>query len=117
MSRPRRRRARRRLRVLVLLETGRAPPEDVDALSDQERYEFKMEIDVLATLRTLGHEARVSVAPVARHSSFPRPRSGARGSCRRCLSLKTASHVCDCCRQVMKAPKASRYSLASTAMR
>ena len=47
MSRPRRRRARRRLRVLVLLETGRAPPEDVDALTDQERYEFKMEIDYL----------------------------------------------------------------------
>ena len=43
--------------------------------------------------------------------------SGARGSCRPCSSLKTASHVCDCCRQVMRAPKASRYSPASTAVR
>ena len=59
MSRARRRRTRRRLRVLVLLETGRRPPDDLETLSDQERYEFKMEIDVLATLRALGHEARV----------------------------------------------------------
>jgi D-alanine-D-alanine ligase len=59
VSRPRRRPTRRRLRVLVLLETGRAPPDDLQALSDQERYDFKMEIDVLTTLRALGHEARV----------------------------------------------------------
>jgi D-alanine-D-alanine ligase len=59
VSRARRRPTRRRLRVLVLLETGRAPPEDLDALTDQERYDFKMEIDVLTTLRALGHEARV----------------------------------------------------------
>ena len=59
MSRARRRGRRRRLRVLVLLETGRRPPDDLDALSDQERYEFKMEIDVITTLRALGHEARV----------------------------------------------------------
>jgi len=59
MSRSRRRRTRRRLRVLVLLETGRRPPDDLEAMSDQERYDFKMEIDVLTTLRALGHEARV----------------------------------------------------------
>lgn len=59
MSPPRRRPSRRRLRVLVLLETGRAPPDDLEALSDQERYDFKMEIDVLTTLRALGHQARV----------------------------------------------------------
>ena len=59
MSPARRRRTRRRLRVLVLLETGRRPPDDLDALTDQERYDFKMEIDVLTTLRALGHEARL----------------------------------------------------------
>jgi D-alanine-D-alanine ligase len=59
MSRARRRGARRRLRVLVLLETGRRPPDDLEALTDQERYDFKMEIDVLTTLGALGHEARV----------------------------------------------------------
>ncbi|PYP81174.1 MAG: D-alanine--D-alanine ligase [Gemmatimonadetes bacterium] len=59
MSRARRRPGRRRLRVLVLLETGRRPPDDLEALSDQERYDFKMEIDVLTTLETLGHEAQV----------------------------------------------------------
>jgi D-alanine-D-alanine ligase len=55
----RRRRPRRRLRVLVLLETGQRPPDDLSTLSDQERYAFKMEIDVLETLAALGHEARV----------------------------------------------------------
>ena len=45
----------------------------------------------------------VSAARAARHSSSRRPPSGARGSCRPCSSLKTASHVCDCCRQVMRA--------------
>jgi D-alanine-D-alanine ligase len=45
--------------VLVLLETGRRPPDDLDALTDQERYDFKMEIDVLTTLRSLGHETQV----------------------------------------------------------
>lgn len=59
MSRARRKSVRRRLRVLVLLETGRKPPDDLAALSDQERYDFKMEIDVLTTLEALGHEAHV----------------------------------------------------------
>ena len=59
MSRSRRRRSRRPLRVLVLLETGRRPPDDLDSLNDQERYDFKMEIDVLGTLRALGHDTRV----------------------------------------------------------
>ena len=59
MSPPRRRRTGRRLRVLVLLETGRQPPDDLETLTDQERYDFKMEIDVLGTLRALGHDTRV----------------------------------------------------------
>jgi D-alanine-D-alanine ligase len=59
VSRSRKKSGRRRLRVLVLLETGRKPPDDLEALSDQERYDFKMEIDVLTTLGALGHEAHV----------------------------------------------------------
>jgi D-alanine-D-alanine ligase len=55
----RRRRRRRRLRVLVLLETGQRPPDDLSTLSEQKRYAFKMEIDVLETLAALGHETRV----------------------------------------------------------
>jgi D-alanine-D-alanine ligase len=45
--------------VLVLLETGQRPPDDLSTLTEQQRYDFKMEIDVLRTLRALGHEARV----------------------------------------------------------
>ena len=81
MSRARRRRTRRRLRVLVLLETGRRPPDDLETLSDQERYEFKMEIDVLATLRALGHEARVLEVGTSSDRSVSCCTSGSRTSC------------------------------------
>ena len=50
--------SRRKLRVLVLIGRGYSPPEDLEALSDQERHDFKTEIDILSTLRALGHEAR-----------------------------------------------------------
>jgi len=59
MTAKRRRLKRRRMRVLVLLETGTKPPEDIDSLSEQERHDFKMETDVLTTLDALGHEVRV----------------------------------------------------------
>jgi len=59
MTAKRRRLKRRRMRVLVLLETGTKPPEDLDSLSEQERHDFKMETDVLTTLDALGHEVRV----------------------------------------------------------
>ena len=59
MSAKRRRLHRRRLRVLVLLETGTKPPDDLESLSEQERHDFKMETDVLTTLDALGHEVRV----------------------------------------------------------
>jgi len=50
--------SRRKLRVLVLVGRGYMPPDDLDALSEQERHDFKTEIDILATLKALGHEAR-----------------------------------------------------------
>jgi D-alanine-D-alanine ligase len=57
MTRKRRVR-RRRLRVLVLMETGNRPPADLETLSEQERHLFKTENDVLTTLRALGHDVR-----------------------------------------------------------
>ena len=42
MSAKRRRVNRRRLRVLVLLETGTKPPDDLESLSEQERHDFLM---------------------------------------------------------------------------
>jgi D-alanine-D-alanine ligase len=59
MTAKRRRLKRRRMRVLVLLETGTKPPDDLDSLTEQERHDFKMETDVLTTLDALGHEVRV----------------------------------------------------------
>ena len=58
MSPTRRRTSRKPLRVLVLIEPGMTPPDDLKSLSDQERHAFKTENDVLTTLRALGHEAR-----------------------------------------------------------
>ena len=55
---PARRAKRRRLRVLVLLETGTKPPDDLESLSEQERHNFKTENDLLTTLSALGHEVR-----------------------------------------------------------
>ena len=82
MSRARRRRTRRRLRVLVLMETGiDCRPTTSEALSEQERYEFKTENDVLTTLRALGHEARALEVKDELGADPPRRwRSGSRTS-------------------------------------
>ena len=50
--------SRRKLRVLVLIGRGFTPPDDLEALSAQERHDYKTEIDVLSTLKALGHETR-----------------------------------------------------------
>jgi D-alanine-D-alanine ligase len=55
---PKRRVKRRRLRVLVLLETGQKPPDDLESLSEQERHNFKTENDLITTLGALGHAVR-----------------------------------------------------------
>lgn len=48
----------RKLRVVVLMHPSMLPPESLEGLSEQERYEFKTEYDVVTTLRELGHEVR-----------------------------------------------------------
>lgn len=55
MARPR---ARRRLRILVLMQPELIPPDSMEGLTERERYEWKTEWDVLRTLRELGHEVR-----------------------------------------------------------
>lgn len=47
---------KKKLRVAVLMHPSMVPPEDVEAYSEQERYEWKTEYDVVTTLRELGHE-------------------------------------------------------------
>jgi D-alanine-D-alanine ligase len=53
-----RRVSRRRLRILVLMELGTTPPDDLKSLSEQDQHFYKTENDVLTTLRALGHEVR-----------------------------------------------------------
>lgn len=48
----------RKLRVLVLMHEDLVPPEDIRGLSDEEIDPFKTELDVVDTLRDLGHEVR-----------------------------------------------------------
>ncbi|MEZ6094575.1 MAG: ATP-grasp domain-containing protein [Pirellulaceae bacterium] len=44
------------LRVVVLMHETLVPPDSIEGLSDEEIQEWKMEYDVVATLRNLGHE-------------------------------------------------------------
>src|SRR3970040_832266 len=46
------------LRVLALMHPDLVPPDDAAKLSDEERFAFKTEWDVLRAFRSLGHEAR-----------------------------------------------------------
>lgn len=48
----------KRLRVLVLMHEELMPPPQLDGLSEQEIYKFKMERDVLEGLRELGHDVQ-----------------------------------------------------------
>jgi D-alanine-D-alanine ligase len=47
------------LRVLVLTHPAFVPPDSVEGLSEQERYDLKTEYDVITTLRENGHEVSV----------------------------------------------------------
>jgi len=49
---------KRKLRVAVLMHPSTVPPENPEGYSEREQYEFKTELDVLLTLRKLGHEVR-----------------------------------------------------------
>lgn len=48
----------KRLRILVLVREGLVPPESMDGYSDEEIDRWKVEFDVVATLRNLGHRVR-----------------------------------------------------------
>ncbi len=48
----------KKLRVLALMDKDLMPPDSIDGVSDKEMSPWKMEYDVLTTLRELGHEAR-----------------------------------------------------------
>ncbi|MEZ5937069.1 MAG: ATP-grasp domain-containing protein [Hyphomonadaceae bacterium] len=48
----------RRLRVLVLAHPAFIPPDSLEGLSEQERYDYKTEFDVMTTLRANGHEVK-----------------------------------------------------------
>jgi len=50
---------KKKLRVLVLVHEDLVPPENVAALSPDERHEIKTEYDVMRTLGKLGHEVEV----------------------------------------------------------
>jgi D-alanine-D-alanine ligase len=49
---------KRKLRVVVLMHPSMLPPENPEEFSEQERYNWKTEYDVVATLRELGHEVK-----------------------------------------------------------
>jgi D-alanine-D-alanine ligase len=59
-------RARRHLRILVMMQPELIPPDSMDGLTKQEAYEWKTEFDVLRTLRALGHE----VHPIGLHDEL-----------------------------------------------
>ncbi|MGQ0538235.1 MAG: D-alanine--D-alanine ligase family protein [Gemmatimonadaceae bacterium] len=48
----------KQLRVLVLMHPDLVPPEDAGKLSEEERFAYKTEWDVMRTLRKLRHEVR-----------------------------------------------------------
>lgn len=49
----------RKLRILVLTHPDLEPPESLSALTPKEAFELKTEIDVISTLRRLGHDVHV----------------------------------------------------------
>ena len=48
----------KKMRVLALVREGLVPPDTIDGLDDKDIAEWKVEFDVVTTLRDLGHEVR-----------------------------------------------------------
>jgi D-alanine-D-alanine ligase len=48
----------KKLRVLALMHPDLVPPDDAERLSEEERFEWKTEWDVVRTLRDIGHDVR-----------------------------------------------------------
>jgi D-alanine-D-alanine ligase len=59
-------RVRKKLRIVALMHQDLVPPPSVEGLSEKEILPFKMEFDVTATLREIGHE----VYPVGIYSDL-----------------------------------------------
>ncbi|MEO6447528.1 MAG: D-alanine--D-alanine ligase [Gemmatimonadaceae bacterium] len=59
-------RRRRKLRILVMMQPELIPPESTEGMTERELYEWKTEIDVLGTLRGMGHEVR----PIGLHDEL-----------------------------------------------
>lgn len=77
-SRTGKRKKKRGLRVLVLLHADFVPPEDLQTLSEEKRYQMRTEVDVVGALRKLGHETIVvgvhdDLAPVRQAISEHKP--------------------------------------------
>src|SRR5687768_12607807 len=49
---------KRKLRVVVLMHPSMVPPDNPEDYTEQQRYEWKTEYDVVTTLRELKHEVR-----------------------------------------------------------
>lgn len=49
-------RIKRKLRVIVLVQTGLTPPDNLDGVENKEKELWRTEYDVVATLRGMGHE-------------------------------------------------------------
>lgn len=58
--------ARRKLRVVVLCHQDLVPPDSIEGLTDEEIKPWKMEYDVIVTLRNMGH----SVFPIGLYSDL-----------------------------------------------
>jgi D-alanine-D-alanine ligase len=48
----------KKLRILALMHPDLVPPDDAERYSDEERFEWKTEWDVIRTLRRIGHDVR-----------------------------------------------------------
>jgi len=48
----------KRLRVLVLMHSHLVPPADAERLSEKDQWLFKMELEVMRTLKALGHDGK-----------------------------------------------------------
>jgi D-alanine-D-alanine ligase len=48
----------KKLRILALVREGLVPPESMDGYTDEEIDEWKVEFDVVATLRSMGHDVQ-----------------------------------------------------------
>jgi D-alanine-D-alanine ligase len=49
----------KKMRILVLVREGLVPPDTIEGMDDKEVAKWKVEYDVISTLKDMGHEVRV----------------------------------------------------------